>query len=99
MKKAVLLVAALVMICSFAFAAEPAAGLKIAEFTGNAKVVLGVDLGTGSIAFTNAGEADIKLDLLSAGDKSTTGDNIWGELKIKADGDPIGLMLALTVQR
>jgi len=79
------------MICSFAFAAEPAAGLKIAEFTGNAKVVLGVDLGTGSIAFTNAGEADIKLDLLSAGDKSTTGDNIWGELKIKADGDPIGL--------
>jgi len=90
MKKAVLLVAALVMICSFAFAAEPKAELKITTFSGSCAVTLGVDLGTGSIAFNNADvDADLVVDLVSAGDKSTTGEGIWGELKIKTDGDPI----------
>ncbi len=89
MKKAVLLIAALVVVSSMVFAAEPVAELKITDFSGNAKVTWGVDLGTGVSAFANTTETKLQLDLVGSGDKTSAGDNIWGEIKIKTDGDPI----------
>ena len=72
-----------------AFADEPAADVKVAEFSGNAKVEWGVDLDSGKTGFKNSTEVNLKLNLLNDGTKSTTGDGVWGELVIKTDADPI----------
>lgn len=65
------------------FADEPSAEAKIAEFKGDAAVTFGVDLDTNRTGFKNEVGGSIKLNLLNGGDKSTTGDGIWGELKLK----------------
>ena len=72
-----------------AFADEPAADVKVAEFSGNAKVEWGVNLDSGKTGFKNSTEVNLKLNLLNDGTKSTTGDGVWGELVIKTDADPI----------
>ena len=72
-----------------AFADEPVADVNVAEFSGNAAVTWGVDLDSGKTGFTNSTEVNLKLNLLKGGTKSTTGDGVWGELVLKADGDPI----------
>ena len=65
------------------FADEPSAEAKVAEFKGDAAVTFGVDLDTNRTGFKNKVDGSIKLNLLNGGDKSTTGDGIWGELKLK----------------
>lgn len=70
-----------------AFADEPVADVKVSEFTGNAAVTWGVDLDSGKTGFKNDAEATLKLNLLNGGNKSTSGDGVWGELVIKTDGD------------
>ena len=72
-----------------AFADEPVADVNVAEFSGNAAVTWGVDLDSGTTGFQNSTEVNLKLNLLKGGSKSTTGDGVWGELVLKADGDPI----------
>lgn len=86
MKKALVILMALSMVFA-AFADEPAVKNEIAEFTGNASVTWGVDLDAGKTGFKNAESAKLKFTLIGKGDKSTTGDGVWGELKIKL-GDP-----------
>ena len=85
MKKIVTLGAIAVLAAGFIFADEPAADVSITEFTGNAKVTWGVDLDAMKTGFKNTTEANFKVKLFSAGDKSTEGDGVWGELKIKSD--------------
>lgn len=72
-----------------AFADEPVADVNVAEFSGNAAVTWGVDLDSGTTGFKNSTEVNLKLNLLKGGSKSTTGDGVWGELVLKADGDPL----------
>lgn len=81
MKKALVFFVALAMIGSV-FAAEPAAEAKVAEFSGNAAVTFGFDLDKVSVGFKNTTEADLKFNLMNGGDKSTTGNGVWGELKL-----------------
>ena len=81
MKKALVFFVALAMIGSV-FAAEPAAEAKVAEFSGNAAVTFGFDLDTVKTGFKNTTEADLKFNLMNGGDKSTTGNGVWGELKL-----------------
>lgn len=88
MKKALVILLALAMV-GVVFAEEPKPELKVSEFTGSASVLFGADLDTGAVAFNNEASADLKLDLIGGGDKTTAGSGIWGELKIKTDGDPI----------
>ncbi|MCX7656032.1 MAG: hypothetical protein N2Z76_05870 [Treponemataceae bacterium] len=88
MKKALGVLLALALV-SGAFAAEPKPELKVSEFTGSAAVLFGADLDTGAVAFKNEASASLKLDIMGGGDKATSGSDIWGELKIKTDGDPI----------
>ena len=86
MKKALVLLLALSMVFG-AFAAEPVANVNVSEFSGNASVTWGVDLDSGKTGFKNATEATLKLNLLDGGNASTKGEGVWGEIKIKTDGD------------
>ncbi len=82
MKKALVFFIALAMIGSV-FAAEPAAEVKVAKFTGNAAVTFGFNLDTVKAGFKNETSGKLVLNFVNAGDKATTGDGVWGELKIK----------------
>ena len=82
MKKALVFFIALAMIGSV-FAAEPAAEVKVAKFTGSAAVTFGFDLDTVKAGFKNETSGKLVLNFVNAGDKATTGDGVWGELKIK----------------
>ena len=86
MKKALVLLLALSMVFGV-FAAEPVANVNVSEFKGEASVTWGIDLDTEKTGFTNSTSAELKLNLLDGGDKSSTGEGIWGEIKIKTDGD------------
>ena len=86
MKKALVLLLALSMVFG-AFADEPVANVNVSEFSGNASVTWGVDLDSGKTGFKNATEATLKLNLLDGGNASTKGEGVWGEIKIKTDGD------------
>ena len=84
MKKIVGMGAAVALAASM-FAAEPAANPQVFEFNGNASVEWGVDLDAGKTGFKNTQEASIKAKLFDGGDKATSGDGVWAELKIVAD--------------
>ena len=84
MKKIVAMGAAVALAASM-FAAEPAANPQVLDFNGNASVEWGVDLDAGKTGFKNAQEASIKAKLFDGGDKATSGDGVWAELKIVAD--------------
>ena len=86
MKKALVLLLALSMVFGV-FAAEPVANVNVSEFSGNASVTWGVDLDSKETGFSNKTEATLKLNLLDGGNASTKGDGVWGEIKIKTDGD------------
>lgn len=85
MKKALVVFLALALVAGV-FADEPVAELGVAEFTGNASVTWGADLDTEKTGFSNDASASLKVTLVKGGDKSTSGDGIWAELKIKTDG-------------
>lgn len=84
MKKIIAMGAAVALAASM-FAAEPAANPQVLDFNGNASVEWGVDLDAGKTGFKNAQEASIKAKLFDGGDKATSGDGVWAELKIVAD--------------
>ena len=84
MKKIIAMGAAVALAASM-FAAEPVANPQVLEFKGNASVEWGVDLDAGKTGFKNAQEASIKAKLFDGGDKATSGDGVWAELKIVAD--------------
>ena len=86
MKKALVLLLALSMVFGV-FAAEPVANVNVSEFSGEASVQWGVDLDSGKTGFKNDAKVTMKLNLLDGGDKASTGEGIWGEIKIKTDGD------------
>lgn len=86
MKKALVILLAICMVASV-FADEPVADVNVAEFSGNASVTWGIDLDTNKTGFKNDAEVLLKLNLLKGGDKTTTGEGVWGELKIKTDSD------------
>ena len=86
MKKALVLLLALSMVFG-AFADEPVANVNVAEFKGEAAVQWGVDLDSGKTGFKNEAKVTMKLNLIDGGDKSSTGEGVWGEIKIKTDGD------------
>ena len=86
MKKALVLLLALSMVFG-AFADEPVANVNVSEFSGEASVQWGVDLDSGKTGFKNDAKVTMKLNLIDGGDKSSTGEGIWGEIKIKTDGD------------
>ena len=86
MKKALVLLLALSMVFG-AFADEPVANVNVSEFSGEASVTWGVDLDAERTGFNNSAKATLKLNLIDGGDKSSTGEGVWGEIKIKTDGD------------
>ena len=88
MKKALVILMALSMVFA-AFADEPAVTNEIAEFKGDATVAWGVDLDTGKTGFANSESTSLKFNLVSTGDKATTGEGIWGEIKVKIADDPV----------
>ena len=84
MKKIVAMGTAVALAASM-FAAQPAANPQVLDFNGNASVEWGVDLDAGKTGFKNEQEASIKAKLFDGGDKATSGDGVWAELKIVAD--------------
>ena len=86
MKKALVLLLTLSMVFSV-FAAEPVANVNVSEFKGEASVTWGIDLDTEKTGFSNSAKATLKLNLLDSGDAATTGEGVWGEIKIKTDKD------------
>lgn len=76
---------AAVALAASMFAAQPAANPQVLDFNGNASVEWGVDLDAGKTGFKNEQEASIKAKLFDGGDKATSGDGVWAELKIVAD--------------
>lgn len=91
MKKVALSLLALAVVGTGAFADAPKWDPKVStEFKGAASVTLGYDLDTGISAFSNDTSVTLIIDLVSGGDKATTSDqDVWGEIKIKTDGDPV----------
>jgi hypothetical protein len=85
MKKALVVFLALAMIAGV-FADEPVAESSIAGFSGNASVTWGVDLDSKKTGFSNDASAELKVTLATGGDKTSAGDGVWGEIKIKTDG-------------
>lgn len=91
MKKVALSLLALAVVAAGAFADAPKWDPKVTtEFKGAASVTLGYDVDTGLSAFSNDTSVSLIVDLISGGDKSTTSDaDVWGEIRIKTDGDPV----------
>ncbi len=85
MKKIVALGCAAALIGGIAFADEPASNPSVISFTGNASVEWGVDLDAGQTGFKNDTWTELKLRLFGAGNKVTTGEDVWAELKIKTN--------------
>lgn len=84
MKKALAILLALSMVFA-AFADEPATNYSVAEFSGSASLEWVSDLDEKTNGFKNDASATLKINLLNGGDKATTGDGVWGELKISIE--------------
>ena len=86
MKKALAVLLALGMVFA-AFADAPAADLSVVSVTGNAALEWISDLEAKTNGFANPSEWNVKINLFNGGDVATSGDGVWGELKIVTDGD------------
>ena len=86
MKKALAILLALSMVFA-AFADAPAADFSVVSFSGNAALEWVSDLDGEKNGFNNTTEAAVKINLFNAGDAATSGDGMWGELKIVTDKD------------
>ena len=86
MKKALAVLLALGMVFA-AFADAPAADLSVVSFSGNAALEWISDLEGKTNGFTNASEVNVKINVFNGGDVATSGDGVWGELKIVTDKD------------
>ena len=86
MKKALAVLLALGMVFA-AFADAPAADLSVVSVTGNAALEWISDLEEKTNGFNNSSEVKVKINLFNGGDVATSGDGVWGELKIVTDKD------------
>ena len=86
MKKALAILLAIGMVFAV-FADAPVADLSVVSFSGNAALEWVSDLDGKANGFNNTTEAAVKINLFNAGDAATSGDGIWGELKIVTDKD------------
>ena len=86
MKKALAILLALSMVFA-AFADAPAADFSVVSFSGNAALEWVSDLDNEKNGFNNTTEAAVKINLFNAGDAATSGEGVWGELKIVTDKD------------
>ena len=86
MKKALAILLALSMVFA-AFADAPAADFSVVSFSGNAALEWVSDLDAEKNGFNNTTEAAVKINLFNAGDAATSGEGVWGELKIVTDKD------------
>ena len=86
MKKALAVLLALGMVFA-AFADAPAADLSVVSVTGNAALEWISDLEAETNGFNNSSEVKVKINLFNGGDVATSGDGVWGELKIVTDKD------------
>lgn len=82
MKKIVGIIAALALAGSVF--ADPSVTPVIATFDGNAKLEWIADLDAETTGMKNSEEATFKVKFIAEGTKETSGDGLWGELKIKA---------------
>ena len=81
MKKIVGIIAALAL--ATAVFADPDVTPKQSKFDGNASIEYDFNLDDTAFGIVNGGSADFEIQFVTAGDKATTGDGLWGELKIK----------------
>ena len=86
MKKALAILLALSMVFA-AFADAPAVSNSVVEFKGDASLEWISDLEAETNGFKNSTEAVVKINLFNGGDASTSGDGMWGELKVVTDKD------------
>ena len=86
MKKALAVLLALGMVFA-AFADAPAADLSVVSVTGNAALEWISNLEAKTNGFANPSDWKVKINLFNGGDVATSGDGVWGELKIATDGD------------
>ena len=86
MKKALAILLALSMVFA-AFADAPAADFSVVEFKGDASLNWVSNLEAETNGFENKTNANIKINLFNGGDAATSGDGMWGELKIVTDKD------------
>ena len=85
MKKALAILLALSMVFA-AFADAPAADFAV-SISGSAELGWQADLEAEKNGFFNNTEVKAKINLFNGGDVATSGDGIWGELKIVTDKD------------
>ena len=86
MKKALAILLALSMVFA-AFADAPAADFSVVSVTGNAALEWISDLESETNGFSNSSEVNVKINVFNGGDVATSGDGVWGELKIVTDKD------------
>ena len=86
MKKALAILLALSMVFA-AFADAPAADFSVVSVTGSASLEWESNLEAETNGFKNSTEAVVKINLFNGGDASTSGDGMWGELKVVTDKD------------
>ena len=86
MKKALAILLALSMVFA-AFADAPAADFSVVSVTGSASLEWVSNLEPETNGFKNSTEAVVKINLFNGGDASTSGDGMWGELKVVTDKD------------
>jgi len=84
MKKIVGIIAGLALIAGFAFADAPAINVSEYSFSGKASLEWIADLDKETTGMKNHDEASFALKFIKKGDKSSTGDGVWGEIKIEA---------------
>ena len=84
MKKIVGIIAGLALIAGFAFADAPAINVSEYSFSGKASLEWIADLDKETTGMKNHDEASFGLKFIKKGDKSSTGDGVWGEIKIEA---------------
>ena len=82
MKKIVGIIAALAL--ASAVFADPDVTPVVATFDGNASLEWIADLDAETTGMKNSESATFKVKFISEGTKETSGDGLWGELKIKA---------------
>ena len=85
MKKIVGIIAALAL--ASAVFADPDVTPTVSKFDGNASIEYDFNLDDTTFGIVNGGSADFEIKFVAKGDKATTGDGLWGELKIKVGDD------------
>ena len=90
MKKIVGIIAALAL-AGAVFADQPDVVPSVAKFDGSASIEYDINLDSEGFGIVNAETAEFEITFVTTGDKTTEGDGLWGELKIKFGDDPVKL--------